>query len=399
MVADELQFMPKAFIDSISNMNKNQGFKCIGMGNPKDPTDPLGLLCEPAPELGGWEGGVDQVGSTKTWRTRYMDGCCVQLVGSDSPNFDAKPELAPPFPYLIKRTDIEADRAFYGSDSLQFTMMDEGRMPKGESARRVITRQMCEKFGACGAVAWAGDRRTKIGFLDAAYGSIGGDRCVFGELQFGKGIVEGLERLIMTLVDTMIVPVSVKEKELPEDQIARFVQMQCATRDIDPHNFFFDSTGRGTLVSAFARLWSSSVVPVEFGGRPSDRIVSAERRIKASDYYSKKVTELWFNVRLIIEAGQFRGMTDDVIYEGCMREWKLVSGNKIEVEPKDKTKARMGRSPDIFDALVAGVEGSLQRGFRIGRLSPVEAFTKGDMLHDMARRYSKLASNRQLSYR
>lgn len=360
LIADEGQFMPVAYVDAISNLNKNKTFKAIVLGNPKETTDALGKICEPSAELGGWDGGIDQGPKTKVWATRFSRGVCVQLVGSDSPNLDGK--LGIP---LITQEQINEDIKFYGLDSIQFTMMNEGRMPRGQGLRRVITRQMCLKFGAMELPVWKNENRTRIGFVDAAYGSVGGDRCIFGELQFGE---DPNNTQIIALIETMLVPVSVKENELPVDQIAMFVKDQCDKRQIVPQNFFFDSTGRGDLVGAFARIWSPYVIPVEFGGKPSDRYVSNEIRVPCCDYYSKKVSELWYSVRMAIESRQFRGMTEDVMMEGCMREWGLVSGNRTEVEPKEKMKLKTGRSPDLFDALVAGVEGARQRGFVIQRL-------------------------------
>ena len=54
--------------------------------------------------------------------------------------------------------------------------------------------------------------------------------------------------------------------------------------------------------------------------------------------------------------------------EGTLREWIMVSGNRVEVETKDKMKIRTGRSPDLFDALAAGLEGARRLGFKIDRL-------------------------------
>lgn len=365
LLAEECQFLPRAFVDAISNLNKCQDFKLLGLGNFKDISDSLGLICEPAAELGGWDGGIDQVGKTKTWKTRFPNGICIQLPGSDCPNMDAPIGDPIPFPFLITREQMEVDAAYYGRDSLMFTMMDDARMPRGQSTRRVITRQMCLKFGAMEEPVWMGEKRTRIGFMDAAYGGVGGDRCVFGELQFGPD-VDGHE--IIALIDTAIVPVSVKEVQLPEDQIVDWVKLECTRRNIPPENFFFDSTGRGSLMNAFGRLWSANVNGVEFGGRPSDRKVSEEIDIPCDEYYSKFVSELWYSVRYCIECKQFRGMTEEVMREGIMREWGHVAGNKIEVEPKDKMKLKLGRSPDLFDALVAGVEGARRRGFLIQRL-------------------------------
>lgn len=357
LVADEGQFMPVAYVDAISNLNKNHWFRGIVLGNPKETTDALGKVCEPSAELGGWDGGIDQQPGTKSWPTRFPNGVCVQLPGSDSPNLDGT--LGIP---LITQEKIDFDIAFYGKDSLQYTMMDEGRMPRGQGLRRVITRQMCLKMQAMEEPVWKGEQRTRIGFLDAAYGAVGGDRCVFGELQFGPD-VEG--KTILALISTAVVPVSALLDELPEDQIANWVKEECKRRLIPPENFFFDSTGRGSLVGAFGRIWSPLVGTVEFGGNPSDRQVSDQIAVPCSQYYSKFVTELWFSVRLIIMARQFRGMTEEVMNEGCMREWGMVRGNRTEVETKDDMKVKMGRSPDMFDALVAGVEGARRRGFSI----------------------------------
>jgi hypothetical protein len=74
LVADELSLLPRVLVDSISNLDKNSDFKMLGLGNPKDTTDALGVLAEPAAFLGGWEGGIDQTPITKTWQTRRTDG-------------------------------------------------------------------------------------------------------------------------------------------------------------------------------------------------------------------------------------------------------------------------------------------------------------------------------------
>jgi hypothetical protein len=379
MVADELQLLPPAFVMSISNLDKNDDLKVIGLGNPKETTDALGVFGEPAYELGGWDGGIDQTPKTKTWKTRRPDGICVQLVGSDSPNLDGK--LGIP---LITQAAIDRDIAQYGKDSLQFTMMNQGMMPRGQGSRRVITRQLCMKNKAMDDPQWGVQDRIKIGFLDAAYRGAGGDRCVFGELQFGyeagsmdaststflPNIVNqqpmpGSRKQIIALMDTMIVPVNVKIDVEAEDQITSFVKTQCTMRGISPENFFFDSGMRTSLVSAFARDWSPATNPIDCGGTPSDRPVSDQIVMLCNKYYSKFITELWFSVRYAIEAGQFRGMTDGIMQEGCQREWTMVGANRIEIEPKLKMKEKTGKSPDLFDALAIGIEGARQRGFRI----------------------------------
>lgn len=378
MVADELQLLPSAFIMAISNLDKNPDLKVIGLGNPKETTDALGVFGEPAFELGGWDGGIDQEPKTKTWKTRRPDGICIQLVGSDSPNLDGHMGIP-----LITQEAIDRDIAQYGKDSLQFTMMNQGMMPRGQGSRRVITKQLCLKNGAMEDPNWLNENRTWIAFLDAAYKGVGGDRCVFGLLEFGyeseapsastalfTNVVNQQppsvgRRQIMNLHSLEVVPINVKSEIEAEDQIVSFVKSQCSLRGIPPENFFFDSGMRTALVSAFGRAWSPMVMSIDCGGNPSERTVSAQINTPCNKYYSKFITELWFSVRLVIEGGQFRGMKDSVMQEGCMREWKIVGANKIEVEPKSDMKEKTGKSPDLFDALAMGVEGARQRGFTI----------------------------------
>jgi hypothetical protein len=95
--------------------------------------------------------------------------------------------------------------------------------------------------------------------------------------------------------------------------------------------------------------------------------VSDSIRVVCRDYYSKFVTELWFSVRLAVESGQFRGLTEEACKEFCEREWKMTSGNKIEVESKEEMKLKTGRSPDLADAVAIGLFGARQRGFAIIR--------------------------------
>ena len=396
LLGDELSMLPRAFVDAISNLDKNPDFKCIGLGNPKDTTDALGVLGEPAPHLGGWESGIDQAFGTKTWAIKRDEGICIQLPGDDSPNLDGK--LGIP---LISQEMIDRDVSFYGKESVWYTMMNLGRMPRGAGSRRVLTRQLCEKFGALLQPLWRDSNLKRIAFMDAAYG---GDRCIFGELVFGyeavqakapvadaSGVAGSVEfnsntHQIIALVDTVVVPVNPALDVLVEDQIVAFTMKQCELRGIQPENFFYDPGMRSALVQAFSRIWSKNTEAVDCGGRPSDEPVSADIQKPCDEYYSKKISALWFSVRLCVESGQFRGMTEGPLSEFCNREWTIVAGNKIEVEPKDKMKLKTGRSPDEADAVAIGLHGAIRRGFQIARLQPPKPPNPGPDWRDALRK-------------
>lgn len=409
LLGDELSLLPRAFCDAISNLDKNPDFKCIGLGNPKDTTDALGVLGEPAASLGGWESGIDQTFGTKTWEVRRSGGVCIQLPGDDSPNLDGS--LGIP---LISQADIDRDVSFYGKDSVWFTMMDLGKMPRGAGSRRVLTRQLCENFRALEEPMWRDSNLRRIAFMDAGYG---GDRCIFGELVFGyesvhhkssvpdaSGIAASQQfnsspHQIIALVDTMVVPMNPGLDVELEDQIATFVMKQCEARGIPAENFFFESGMRTQLVTSFGRIWSPQVESVDCMGSATESPVSANIPKLCKDYYANKITEIWYGVRLTVEAAQFRGMKESAMMEFCDREWTIVAGNKIQVEPKDKMKLKTGRSPDEADAVAIGLFGAQRRGFRIARLQPDKPLNRVPDWRDTLRDKSKkIWESGQLEY-
>lgn len=392
LIADELSLLPRVFVDAIANLDKNRDFKAVGLGNPKETTDALGVLCEPSAELGGWDGGIDQSPGTKTWKTRRPQGVCVQLPGSDSPNL--KGDLGIP---LITQADIDRDVAFYGTDSIWVTMMDEGKMPRGQGSRRVLTRNMAIKNRALEQPIWRNSNRTRIAFVDAAYKGVGGDRCVYGEMEFGDEIestvVDGQQevlvsqvvpkapmRPILHLVKTEVIPIQAASKDEAEEQIVAFVKEHCEASGIPPEKFFFDSGMRTGLVSCFGRLWSPFVVSIDCGGPASEKQVSDQINMPCCDYYFNYVTEMWYSVRHIVESGQFRGMTEDVLMEFCQREWGITGRNKIQVEPKADMKLKTGRSPDLADAVAIGTEGARRLGFVIKNLGKQVELVREDWL-------------------
>lgn len=368
LIADELSYMSQAFYDSISNLRKNPGFQCIGIGNPKDRTDVLGRLAEPATDIGGWEG-YEPTGKTYTYPTRFSGGIAIVLDGRDSPNNDTPPGEKPLYPYIITKDKIDEDVVYYGEESIQVSMFDYGIFPKDAQARRVITRSICERYRAFDEIVWASEVITKLFALDAAYGAVGGDRCVGVYLAFGR-CSDGVTRLAF-MDQPVIIPVSARKAEPPENQIALWVKTYCEdpARQIPASHVAFDSTGRGSLVSAFARNWSADVVAVEFGGPATTRPVSSKvapgknQPRTCKDAYTNFVTELWFTSRVVIESDQLRRLPVNVMEEGCMRGWDPAKNGRVEVEPKDKTKLRMNRSPDLYDSFVVGIELARRLGF------------------------------------
>ncbi len=394
LLGDEVQFAESQYLTSIEHMDKGN-FKGLFCGNPIGNNDPLDKMAEPE---AGWGTEPDSE-TTEVWRNKW-GGITINMDGRDSPNND---EPKNSFPYLLSEKDIERTANRCGKDSMEYWTQVIGKRKPGLWSNRVLTRQMCENFGAFEQVLWSGKKNTKVYAIDAAYG---GDRCVGGSAEFGYD-VHG--QLVLAFNPQVIIPIKVTT-EIPEDQIANFVRADCERQGIPPNNVFFDSTGRGSLGTSFGRLWSSYVNPVEFGGRSTTRPVCDDmyifddethsRRLKrCEEHYSKLVTEFWFSVRYAVESRQVRNFPIEAAQEFELREWYLVKGDKRELETKDDTKTRMGKSPDLADHASIICEGARRLGFSIQRMDMKDTPSTNDNWKRLLReRAQKLKEAHQLNY-
>jgi len=410
-LCDELQFMAPTFLDCLPNMSSNtakDGLKVIGSGNTRhNPDDQLGIAAEPQD---GWAS-VQDITETTVWPTNYFNSRCINLIGIDSPNFDA-PEGQEPYPKLIGRKFKQIIEYENGLNSPEYETQVMGRMCLALAEKRVITRQICRDHGAHDAVIWGTKPLTDILCLDPAYG--GGDRCIEMHLRYGED-VDGM--LALAFMSYKLLRINLKEGGGPEDQIVLQVKADAEALGIPAERIFYDSFGKGTIGFAFARHFGATCpVPIDSGGRTTDRPVreglyveepprypgdkGRKRLKKCSEHYSKFVTEMWFSVRYLTEANQMRNLPVDVMLEGCSRKYEDVKGNLIEVEPKDEMKDRTKKSPDLFDTLAIGVEGARRLGFTIKTLATqaVNAPKPGKWLVDRKKKIEKLIKSKQLTY-
>lgn len=407
LIGDECQFFSGGFLEAVSNLDSNPDFKGVLLGNPKDPLDALGRAGEPE---GGWAN-HEEPEKTAVWPIRFVNSRAINLVGTDSPNFDngaKKVNGQWPYPSLVHPDMIENVAKFWGRDSLQYYSQCKGVMKLGAHARRVVTISLCHSHKAFDAVTWSAKGRHRVYGLDLAYGGSGGDRCVGGMGSFGIDI-NGVQTL--SVGQPEIIPVSVKSDRQPEDQIAEWLKAKLHELSIPAQDCFYDSTGRGSMGPAFARVFGHvTPVSVEFGAQPTDRPVrfdlyvyekNGSKRLKTcKEHYRKFVSELWFSVRLAIVTGQIKDLPREVAAELEMREWCVVAGDKTEVESKDDTKDRMGRSPDLGDWAAVLLEGARRRGFQIRKLGGdvlVEG-TGNKGLMELAKKVFDRIKAKQLNY-
>lgn len=428
-VCDEVQFCERSFLEAQNNLSSNgpnlvpgyrrdeqgnkildsngkaiplQGYKGIFIGNPNPtrPENPLHMVCEPE---GGFESLADD-GKTKTWFAKRVPNNVVQarvinLDARDSPN-NAYPDDKPRWVNLCSKKRL----AEFQPESESYWTQGVGFVKLGFAGAKIITRQVCDQFHAFDGAVWKTSPTLKVGGLDAAYGGVGGDRCVTGYAEIGE-CVDGITRILFH--PFRLVPVKILPETSPEDQIAQYCKTEMEANGVLPENFFFD--GRGAMAISLGRIWSTRVNSLEFGGRATDRPAGPDlfiddpttksRRPKlAHEHYSKFVSELWWAWRLAIESDQIRGLSFDVVLDASPREWYKSKGDKIDIETKKDMRLRTGCSPDLADWAAIIIDGARRRGFQIMKIGQQPIKKRGpDWLDEQAREYEKLLKERELT--
>ncbi len=108
--------------------------------------------------------------------------------------------------------------------------------------------------------------------------------------------------------------------------------------ELKPDAVFIDA-GRGEGVIDRLRQLHYPVVEVNFGGKA------------INEHYKNKRSEMWGQVKEWIEAGGSLPNVPELKSDLVTPTYSFDAANRIVLEPKDKIKERLGRSPDVADAL------------------------------------------------
>lgn len=97
-----------------------------------------------------------------------------------------------------------------------------------------------------------------------------------------------------------------------------------------------------------------------FNAMPTDRPVSLLDRTPANLKFSNLMTEIWMVGKELLMSGQWKGLSEDLIKELCSRRYGDNNGRdaqgRIELEETRKQKKRLGKSPDLANAALIGLQ-------------------------------------------
>lgn len=365
LIADELSELSEAILQAgLANLAQTPYFRLRAASNPNSRFDPFGVWSEPKD---GWDS-IDPFNDTR-WRTKY-GGVFIRYDAEDSPNLEA-PDEDPPYPYLPTRKGIDEAKANLGEKSRNFNRMFRAVFAANDEEDAIYSESELQRSGALQRANLT--ETVKVAGLDPSFSSGGDDTIlVFGEVgynELGQYAIQPTE--IVRLHD------DASDKSTPRTyQIAQQVKDHCTRRGVDPYNLAVDATAAGgPFCDVLAALWSPEFLRVQFGGRASDRPVSASKRTPACDLFYNRVSELWFGGKELIRCKQIHGIPNEIASEMCMRAYDTVKGTnglRMRAESKNTFRVRNGRSPDHADAFFVMLEGARQRHSLIA-MEPVKA--------------------------
>lgn len=108
-----------------------------------------------------------------------------------------------------------------------------------------------------------------------------------------------------------------------------------------PKSVFVDVGAVGSgVVDRLHQLGYNVVQEINFGSKATD-----------SKRYANKRSEMWYNIKRWLDDGGCLPNMPDLKTELTSIEYKFDNTGRIALEPKEKVKAKLGKSPDLADGL------------------------------------------------
>lgn len=387
LICDEIaEFPSKALMDALSNLTGNQNFVCMTGCNFKNIEGLDGDLCRPE----GKEFSELDVEKDLEWASAYRSWT-FRFDGHRCPNVIAKKVI---YPYLLREEDRKDMESIHGLNGPKYLEQIRSFPNSSMSDYFVITREKIRSAGGYDEFVWDEDgRNTLVGFCDPGFG---GDPCKIGAFKFGRGRFQDVEGIWhgITIFEPAMAIQTIKldlTQQCDKDWLQRLGQLTARdmfikhgapvsleqqiavacgefmeSHGIERQNFGYDGSMRASIVHEMTAVLGSTIHSIDFGGKATDRaILVGSKEQKANELYYNFVTELYFFLSNVVQAGQFRGgdKIPAAIAQLCRRPW-FTTGAKKQLQPKQQYKAdNQGRSPDDADVLVGALEVARRAGF------------------------------------
>lgn len=380
LIGDELAELSEAILQAgLSNLSKNPYFQLIGMSNPSSRFDAFGIWSEPKH---GWDS-VD-TSIDDQWKTKW-GGQYVRFDGERSPNIVAGEDV---YPWLPTQEKLDEDKALLGPESRGYMRMVRAIFFDSDETEGIYSEAELTRTGSMSDTEWQG-KPTPIAGLDPAFTN-GGDRTI---LYTGYVGYNHTGQFCVSLGEPHHLNDDATNKAVPRTyQIVRQVKELCKKKGILPENVAVDATGAGApFCDVLAGEWSDQILRVSFGGRASDRRVSANSKMTGQELYVNRVSELWFVGKELIRTKQLFGIKNDLAQEITSRNYDMIKGStlRMKIESKPEFKSRFGRSPDLADAAFLCLDLARQKH----GLVAVEPLEEGSLGFNKKRRSMKDMTN------
>lgn len=350
LIADELCELSPAVLAASDNLESNEEFRMVALSNPRNHDDPFGLFSEP---IDGWSS-IDE--SCFEWNTKW--GKAIRFDCLQSENYLTGEVI---YKFMLTYDKIEKARKRLGENSARFYRFYRG-FHAAQGMEDILYTETDFRAYLKDNVEWGKAPPVKVAGMDTAQ-TAGGDKNVivlglFGRDKDGVHCLEYQDHLVLKENATSAVPFT----EQMVDQVAEYLKKN----GIDPFHFALDSTSNKAFAAWVSKKVGKQVLSVEFGGRASDKPVSASDRIPAWKRFDRRTSELWGVGIELLRGGQWAGLRrfPDALSEMKSRRYEMKKGGdgeRLSVEEKKKMKLRTGRSPDSSDGWMVLVELCRQR--------------------------------------
>jgi len=303
VIVDEASALTEDIYDAILGLCSTEGSRIFLIGNPLRPEGPF-YECFKSP---AWK-----TFAISTW---------------ENPNVVENREV---IPGLSSRAWCEERLAEWGADHPAYLARVLGQFP--ESAEDVLIPLAWVEAALERGKTWKPDRK----------------RGPTGEVKMGGDVARfGADRSTLVARDERIAFWAAAHAKEDIMQTAGRVKKAAEVQAVAPGNIFIDDTGLGGGVVDRLKEQRFMVRAVNFGAAAKDAEQFANARAEAYWRLRMALSPEADNPLSIADTPELRRMA----YELPMAHYKFTSAGKIILEPKEDIKKRLGKSPDLADAL------------------------------------------------